>query len=222
MIRRYSRPRTFSPGWTPRPRSAVAARAGLTTMPSPPAAVRSSHHCGGLGALLGRREVDEPVPGRRDQRSPSSAAELLEVPGVRLGDRQRPALGREHLERRQGDAVEARRRVGSTPRRRRGTPRRCAPARSVRAARSADVEAASRGRSRSRPARAGTRRAAAPTEAYWSRIRPMALADQGSSSQSSTSQSVSSASNSGAAAARSPRRPARLAVSSKKGRPVRV
>src|SRR5712672_2302042 len=44
MMRRYSRPRTLMPGWTrPRPSRVRAARVrlayGLTTMPSPPAAV---------------------------------------------------------------------------------------------------------------------------------------------------------------------------------------
>src|ERR1700685_867171 len=43
MMRRYSRPRTFRPGWT-RPSPRVRFAAGLTTMPSPPASVRSCHH----------------------------------------------------------------------------------------------------------------------------------------------------------------------------------
>src|SRR3569833_1024984 len=44
MMRRYSRPRTFTPGWTSPRVPRVRFADGLTTMPSPPAAVSSSHH----------------------------------------------------------------------------------------------------------------------------------------------------------------------------------
>ena len=64
-------------------------------------------------------------------------------------------------------------------------------------------------------------RAAAPTDAYWLRISPSALADQGSSSQSSTIQSDPQLVQSGAHASREPVDQLAL-VSAKNGRPVRV
>ncbi len=51
MMRRYSRPRTFTPGCT---RPGVGTE-GLTTMPSPPAAVSSSHQ-----AVASARDSGEP------------------------------------------------------------------------------------------------------------------------------------------------------------------
>src|SRR5258708_31250131 len=53
MIRRYSGPRTFRPGWTTPfgPRTTPAA--GFTTMPSPPDAVSDDHHAQASPQTLG-------------------------------------------------------------------------------------------------------------------------------------------------------------------------
>ncbi len=129
-------------------------------------------------ALLGRGEVDEPVPGRRDQVA-LELGELGEVPLVGLGQRERSAFGGEDLERRERDAVEpvGRVDVGGV-----------GVAEGLGVAESAldlgpRVLPTSRPRaaacSRTERPRAGACRAAAPTDAYWDLISSMALADHG-------------------------------------------
>src|ERR1700744_1403248 len=113
MIRRYSGPRTFSPGWT-RPLPFWAMKdAGLTTIPSPPASVISSHQ-----AVAAAREassarstkrrsvgrVQAGVPGAAGGAADPvgargrEAVALLELPGVAALDERLP-LGGEQVER---------------------------------------------------------------------------------------------------------------------------
>src|SRR4051794_30095016 len=87
MIRRYSRPRTFRAGWTTPRRPWTTKSIGFTTMPSPPASVRSSHHAApsAAGRVSG---VDAQVLRQPEKFLVSRAkcGDPLEMPGVRLVD----------------------------------------------------------------------------------------------------------------------------------------
>ena len=101
MIRRYSRPRHFTAGWS-RPRESVATNCnGLTTAPSPPVSVRLPHRrCCGFARGIG--EVHDLI-GRAHQQAVAldKAADRGHVPDVILVGVHR-ALGGHHVER--GDA----------------------------------------------------------------------------------------------------------------------
>src|ERR1041384_1951075 len=114
MIRRYSRPRTFTPGSTVPLAPRTIAAFGLTTIPPPPPAVRPSHHPpppargppppprDGRPLTLGVRHIDESVVGHPEQPVVPSAepADQLHLPRV-LAVEERLAFPREDLERRQ-------------------------------------------------------------------------------------------------------------------------
>ena len=107
MMRRYSRPRHLTAGWTS-PRWPLAMKSsGFTTMPSPPRPVSSSHQC--VAAGLARRvgEVDDDVRRRVQQRCvlAADASEGLHVPGV-VAVGVDAALAREQVERREAQVVE--------------------------------------------------------------------------------------------------------------------
>ena len=214
----------LEPGLDARP-SRRRGAAGLTTMPSPPAAVRSSHHC----AASARCSAEERSTKRCrvgvitlavEQRPAASRCH-----GVRLGDRQRPALGGQDLERRQGDAVEA---VGRAAVRRVGVAERLGvvlelaggAARPGRRPRGRGPRPASSSRPSGGQGRAGPRRRPRRTGRGSARSP---WPTRAAARSRATSQSVSSDSNSGAAAARSRAdQVAIVSVSSKNGRPVRV
>ena len=166
---------------------------GLTTMPSPPAAVSSSHQATpagdatrsvvsttsrrvGRGAASGRPSTSRSATARcqrgrgRGRSAPSVASTWNGASCTPVQPVGRPAVA----------AVG----VGERVRRWRAATG-CG-----RAGRRRRARAPARGLER-RPTAAGSAaRAAAPTAAYWSRSRSSALADHGSSSQSSSSQSV--------------------------------
>src|ERR1017187_3517321 len=109
MIRKYSRPRTLTPGWTSPRRARARLACGLTTMPSPPLAVSSSHQAtpaavepGSVGSTSRRRAVGLNQPGRGG-RQPVSECEVPAVITVVVGG----VLGGEDLEWGQADAVQA-------------------------------------------------------------------------------------------------------------------
>ena len=137
-----------------------------------------------------------------------------------VAGREGAGLGRQHVERRDAQVLEAVDRpdvaaVGvAVARRRARRGRGCASAARRRRAR------APRRVSSTDDGRAERRRApAAPTAAYWRRISSIAFADHGSSSQSSTSQPVSSASHSPARSTAARSRSSAGSASSRNGRP---
>ena len=84
MIRRYSRPRHLMPGWTMPLRPWATKLIGLTTIPSPPRPVSSSHHatpsasCSASVTLTRSRPVLCSHPGS----AATSSIAALQVPAV--------------------------------------------------------------------------------------------------------------------------------------------
>ena len=164
-------------------------------MPSPPAAVSSSHHAtpAATDVRVGRCRP-------RSRRVGADSVRVGRRPAGRRAPRCQPwsrsanvaPSDGEHLERREPHAVEAVGRPAVAPVGVGERRRRWRPARRVRSSRSPTSTPRAAAALAAPPTAAGSAaRAAAPTAAYWSRSRSSALADHGSSSASSSSQSVS-------------------------------
>src|ERR1017187_4554849 len=127
MIRRYSRPRTLIPGCTSPRRARVRLACGLTTIPSPPLAVSSSHQATPAAVESGsvvstiRRRVAMISPGAASASRSASGGGVTQDP-PRRGSPQpvrecevpavvtvvvRGVLGGKDLERGEPDAVQA-------------------------------------------------------------------------------------------------------------------
>ncbi len=175
-----------------------------------------------LGALLGRGQVDEPVPGRGDHLA-LHQGELLEVPGVGLRHGGHPALGRPAPGTAPGSRRRGRRSAGSTPRRRRGRPARgpasarCGPTGRRRRARGPAAASSDAAEGRERVAGGRADRGVLPADQAERLRRPrqqLAVQDQPVGLQPLEQRAAADRSR--------PTRSVITSVSSKNGRPVRV
>ena len=226
MIRRYSAPRHFTAGCTGRfwPRGGMKS-SGLTTIPSPPRDVSSSHQA--TPAATSSASVTSMTRyGVASSRPSSWRQTAASVSMCQTWSRSvcvRPFRG-EDVERREAQVVDRVDRPAvpaSRPRRSaRPGPGGSACARRSRAVSTPRSAAASSAGMTA----ASAVRAATPVGAYCCRISSCALADQGMSSASMSTQSVASSSQVPAAsiAARTRPRTATSRSSSKNRRPVRV
>ena len=181
------------------PRRQVAS--GLTTMPSPPAAVSSSHQRVAGADGLGVGQVDHAAGGwarSASGRRPPAGRPASRCQACVAVERGRAPSAASSWNGASAHAVERRRPASSSAGRRRRTPRRSPRRGRVRSSRSPTSSAAARPPASSASTAAGSaaRRGRADRRRTGRASSSSALADQGSSSASSSSQSVSSSSQS--------------------------
>src|SRR5215211_6566317 len=105
MMRRYSRPRVLSAGCTSPRRPRATNSSGLTTIPSPPAAVSSSHQTAPARSLSGRSFRRPDGSFVQEVVGAAKVGQGLRVPDVVLVD-VNGALAREEVERRELELVD--------------------------------------------------------------------------------------------------------------------